>query len=90
MSDQDSGKHSHEDLEFIVRDKGLDVTGDLLAKLAALVNSMEGEYSSTEEALQSLTRYTNKALNQVVLTIAVLESRINEIVEVLKSGDTEQ
>lgn len=77
--DDGSAKLSHADVEFLVRERGLDVTGDLLAAISELSDAMEGEYASTSEALEALSIFATKAINRVPLSLAVIESRLKAI-----------
>lgn len=89
MEDDKKQRYSHSDLEFIVRDRGLNVTGDLLAAISDLNDSLEGSYASTEEAVQAVSKFATQAINKVPLSLAVLESRIQAIEMALGVDDSE-
>lgn len=78
MKDE-SSKYSHSDLEVVVREEGLEVTADLLSVLSELSDALEGNYSSTEEALQAVSTFATKAINQVPLSLSVIEARLRAI-----------
>ena len=76
---EESAKFSHADVEFLVRERRLDVTGDLLAAISELSDAMEGEYASTNEALEALSKFATKAINKVPLSLAVIEWRLKAV-----------
>ena len=85
--EDESPKYSHSDLEFVVREEGLTVTADLLSAIAELSDALEGSYSSTEEALQAVSTFATKAINQVPLSLAKIESRLRGIERALGVDD---
>ena len=78
MKDE-SSKYSHSDLEFVVREEGLEVTADLLSVISELSDALEGSYASTEEALQAVSTFATKAINQVPLSLSVIEARLRAV-----------
>ena len=88
MEEKNEPRFSHSDLEFIVREHGLSVTGDLLASIAELSDAMEGEYSSAEDALEALSTFVTKVVNRVPLAIAVIESRLKAIEDAVRGEES--
>lgn len=88
MEEKNEPGFSHSDLEFIVREHGLEVTGDLLASIAELSDAMEGEYSSAEKALEALSTFVTKVVNRVPLSIAVIESRLKAIEDAVRGDES--
>lgn len=82
-----SSKYSHGDLEFVAREEGLVVTADLLSAISELSDALEGSYSSTDEALQAVSTFATKAINQVPLSLAAIESRLRAIERALGVDD---
>ncbi|WP_288750478.1 hypothetical protein [uncultured Corynebacterium sp.] len=76
---EESKDFSHADVEFLVRERGLNVTGDLLAAISDLSDALEGEYASTNEALEALSKFATRAINKVPLSLAVIESRLKAV-----------
>lgn len=85
--ENESSKYSHGDLEFVAREEGLVVTADLLSAISELSDALEGSYSSTDEALQAVSTFATKAINQVPLSLAAIESRLRAIERALGVDD---
>lgn len=85
--ENESSKYSHSDLEFVVREKGLAITADLLSAISELSDALEGSYSSTEEALQAVSTFATKAISEVPLSLAAIEARLRGIERALGIDD---
>lgn len=69
----------HMDIEFLLRQKGLDVSAELASDLQKLEDSLKLGVTDIESAISEALRFSQGVGSRVVLKLAVLEARVQAL-----------
>lgn len=74
--DQPTNGYDHTDVEFLLRNKGLDISADLASSLKNLEDDLQQGVTSVQDALDQCFQFTRRTGAIVTSKFSILEHRI--------------
>ncbi|AEX68827.1 hypothetical protein D9B85_00840 [Corynebacterium diphtheriae] len=84
-SDNPNDGFSHEDIEFLLREKGLSTSADLVSQLRDLEYEIKTGLMKPAEAYNQCIQFTRRTSSVITTQFAILETRIRAIESQLSS-----